>query len=390
MLENLHLDQIADPHLREVIRRLMNLVEQLSAANQQLRDENQRVRDEVNIMYERVMMVQIDPKPLTYLITGGAGFIGSHLADVLLAAGHHVLALDNLSTGCIENITHLQGYPHFHFVRATLDNDIVLDRLASQADVIVHLAAAVGVQLIVEHPVHTIETNIMGTEYVLKSALRYGCRVLLASTSEVYGKGSKLPFSEEDDVLLGATSRSRWAYAASKMVDEFLGLAYQREFGLEVVPFRLFNTVGPRQTGRYGMVIPRFVRQALCGEAITVYGDGTQRRCFCDVRDIVSAIVGLSQHPRAPGQVYNIGGTEEITIYDLARRVKECAQSASPIVTIPYDEAYAPGFEDMQRRVPDTSRIHALLGWSPQRSLDEVLNSVVEFERARPGGYSYC
>ncbi len=327
-------------------------------------------------------MLYADSKPMTFLITGGAGFIGSHLAEALLARGHRVLAMDNLSTGRFENIAHLLENPNFHFARANIANEIVLDRLASEADVIVHLAAAVGVQLIVEHPVHTIETNIMGTEYVLKSALRYGCRVLIASTSEVYGKGSKLPFSEEDDVLLGATSRSRWAYAASKMVDEFLGLAYQREHGLDVVPFRLFNTVGPRQTGRYGMVIPRFVRQAINGEPITVYGDGNQRRCFCDARDAVTAIIGLSQHAKAPGRVYNIGSTEEVSIYELARRIKELTASTSEIITIPYDEAYAPGFEDMHRRIPDTSRIHALLGWAPQRSLQQILSCVVEFEQA--------
>lgn len=328
-------------------------------------------------------MLQFDSKPMTYLLTGGAGFIGSHLAEKLLAGGHRILAMDNLTTGRFDNIAHLMSHPNFHFVRTNITNEVVLDRLTSEADIVVHLAAAVGVQLIVERPVHTIETNIMGTEFVLKAALRYGCRVLIASTSEVYGKGSKLPFSEEDDVLLGATSRSRWAYAASKMVDEFLGLAYQREYGLDVIPFRLFNTVGPRQTGRYGMVIPRFVRQALQGEPMTVYGDGTQRRCFCDVRDVVEAIAGLSLHPRASGRVYNIGGTEEVSIYDLARRIKDLTASESPITTIPYDEAYAPGFEDMQRRIPDITRVHALLEWSPQRSLTEILSSVVEFERTR-------
>lgn len=328
-------------------------------------------------------MLQFDSKPMTYLLTGGAGFIGSHLAEKLLAGGHRILAMDNLTTGRLDNIAHLMSHPNFHFVRTNITNEVVLDRLTSEADIVVHLAAAVGVQLIVERPVHTIETNIMGTEFVLKAALRYGCRVLIASTSEVYGKGSKLPFSEEDDVLLGATSRSRWAYAASKMVDEFLGLAYQREYGLDVIPFRLFNTVGPRQTGRYGMVIPRFVRQALQGETMTVYGDGTQRRCFCDVRDVVEAIAGLSLHPRASGRVYNIGGTEEVSIYDLARRIKDLTASESPITTIPYDEAYAPGFEDMQRRIPDITRVHALLEWSPQRSLTEILSSVVEFERTR-------
>lgn len=319
----------------------------------------------------------------TILITGGAGFIGSHLADALLAAGYRVLAVDDLSTGSLTNIAHQLNQPNFHFARASITDAVVMDRLASQAGVIFHLAAAVGVQLIVEHPVHTIETNIMGTEAVLQAALRYGCRVLLASTSEVYGKGAKIPFSETDDVLLGATDKSRWSYAASKMVDEFLALAYQREYGLEVVPFRLFNTVGPRQTGRYGMVIPRFVRQALKGEPLTVYGDGAQTRCFCDVRDVVEALVALAYQPEAPGRVYNIGSTEEITIQALAGRVQAIAGSASPIVNIPYAEAYAPGFEDMQRRLPNISRVKNLIGWQSRRSLDEILRAVVAFERER-------
>jgi UDP-glucose 4-epimerase len=319
----------------------------------------------------------------TYLITGGAGFIGSHLADTLLAAEHRVLAIDNLSTGRMENINHLLRHPSFHFARADITNGIVMDRLASQADIIVHLAAAVGVQLIVEHPVHTIETNIMGTEAVLQTALRYNCRVLLASTSEVYGKASKIPFSEDDDVLLGSTGKSRWAYAASKMVDEFLGLAYQREHGLDVIPARLFNTVGPRQTGRYGMVIPRFVRQAIQNQPITVYGDGSQSRCFCDVHDVVPAIIGLAEHPHTSGQLYNIGSTEEISISQLAQRVKTLAGSESSITYVPYQEAYAPGFEDMHRRVPDISRIEALIGWEPKSSLDDILAMVIDYERQR-------
>jgi UDP-glucose 4-epimerase len=327
------------------------------------------------------MTESISTRDRTILITGGAGFIGSHLVDVLLAEGLRVLVIDDLSTGSLKNIAHNRHNPNFHFARAGITDTIVLDRLASEAGIIIHLAAAVGVQLIVEHPVHTIETNIMGTEHVLQAALRYGCRALLASTSEVYGKGSKIPFSEEDDVLLGASSKSRWAYAASKMVDEFLGLAYQREYGLEVVPFRLFNTVGPRQTGRYGMVVPRFVRQALRNEPITVYGDGQQSRCFCDARDVVQALVGLARHPDAPGQVYNIGAVEEVTINQLAQRVKTLTGSESPIVTVPYFQAYAPGFEDMQRRVPDTTRIKRLIGWQPRRTLDEILQAVVAFER---------
>ena len=312
-------------------------------------------------------------QPETWFITGAAGFVGSHLVDALLARGARVLGLDDLSTGRMRNIEHQLGNPRFHFARASVSDEIVLDRLTSEADVVVHLAAAVGVELVVERPTHTIETNVMGTESVLRAARRYGCRVLLASTSEVYGRGSKVPFSEEDDVVLGATSKSRWGYAASKMVDEFLGLAYYREHDLPVVPFRLFNTTGPRQSGRYGMVVPRFVGQALRGEPITIFGDGNQSRCFCDIDDVVRAIVGLGEHPGAPGRVFNIGGHEEVTIRELAERVKRVTGSASEIVRIPYTEAYAPGFEDMQRRVPDTSRIYALLGWSPAVSLDDIL-----------------
>jgi UDP-glucose 4-epimerase len=314
-----------------------------------------------------------DGAPATWLITGAAGFIGSHLVDALLARGHRVLGLDNLSTGRLQNIEHHLDHPRFQFARANLDDEIVLDRLASEADIIVHLAAAVGVSLVVERPAHTIETNVMGTEAVLRVALRYGCRVLLASTSEVYGKGSKIPFSEDDDVLLGPTSKSRWGYAASKMIDEFLGLAYHREHGLPVVPFRLFNTAGPRQSGRYGMVIPRFVGQALRGEPITIFGDGAQRRCFCDVNDAVRAIVGLAAHADAAGRVFNIGSQEEVSIRQLAERVKVITDSQSEIIYVPYSEAYATGFEDMARRVPDTERLTALIGWRPEVSLEQLL-----------------
>ena len=322
----------------------------------------------------------MSPTSTTYLITGGAGFIGSHLSDVLLAAGQRVLAIDNLSTGRVENIRHLLGRPDYHFAQASITDKVVLDRLASQAHVIVHLAAAVGVQLIVEHPVHTIETNVGGTEAVLRAAQTYRARVLVASTSEVYGKGSRIPFSEDDDVLLGATAKSRWGYAASKMIDEFLALAYHREYGAPVAVVRLFNTVGPRQTGQYGMVVPRLMRQALRGEPLTVFGDGTQQRCFCDVRDVVQAIVGLAHHPGAIGKVFNIGSEEEITILDLAKRIRAMTGSRSEIVHVPYAEAYAPGFEDMARRVPDISRVRELLGWRPRRSLDETLAAVREHE----------
>lgn len=320
-------------------------------------------------------------EPPGYLVTGGAGFIGSHLCASLVNDGCRVMAVDDLSTGRMENIAGLMENPNFSFARADIRNSVVLDRLASEADVIIHLAAAVGVMLIVERPVHTITTNIMGTEAVLQAGLRYNAKVLLASTSEVYGKGTRIPFAEDDDVLLGPSCRSRWSYAASKMVDEFLGFAYHQKYGLEVVPFRLFNTVGPRQTGQYGMVIPRFVRQALAGEPITVYGDGAQSRCFCDARDVVVALRGLIEEPTAPGQLFNIGATTETSINELAAMVKELTNSSSEIVHVSYDNAYAPGFEDMTRRVPDTSRVEDLLGWRPTRDLQAILSSVIEYER---------
>ena len=317
------------------------------------------------------------------LITGGAGFIGSHLAERLLDAGFEVAILDDLSTGRFENIAHLVDRPGFSFAIDSITNAMVLDRLASESDAIVHLAAAVGVKLVVEQPVHTIETNIMGAEAVLKAAARYRAKVLIASTSEVYGKGIRTPFREEDDVVLGPTSRNRWAYAASKMVDEFLALAYHQKYDLPVVIARLFNTVGPRQTGRYGMVIPRFVSQALAGEPITVYGDGSQTRCFCDVSDTVRALEALLIHPEAEGRVFNVGSTEEVRILDLARKIKAITASPSPITFVPYDEAYAPGFEDMERRVPDTTRLRALTGWQPQYDLDAILKRVVMWLGAR-------
>lgn len=328
------------------------------------------------------------------LITGGAGFIGSHLAEKLLSEGCHVTVIDDLSTGKFENIAHLVGHPRFSFAIDTISNENVLDRLTSECDEIYHLAAAVGVMLIVEHPVHTIETNIMGTEAVLKAALRYRAKVFIASTSEVYGKGNCVPFNEGDDVVLGPTSRSRWAYAASKMVDEFLALAYYREHGLPVVIFRLFNTVGPRQTGQYGMVIPRFIEQVFTGQPLTVFGDGQQSRCFLHVADAVEAILALSHCPEAVGQVFNIGSTEEISIRDLARLVLRVANerrgkeksgkihvknnvSNEHVLYIPYEDAYAVGFEDMHQRVPDISRIQQLTGWKPRHSLTEILTDMV-------------
>ncbi len=318
---------------------------------------------------------------MRYLITGGAGFIGSHLCELLLSQGHTVVAIDNLSTGRLENLTAIKDHPQFQFVRETVDNAQVLDRLTSESEIVVHLAAAVGVQLIVRDPVHTIRTNIMSTEAVLTTALRYGCKVLIASTSEVYGKGVRVPFREEDDRLMGPTTKSRWAYAESKAVDEFLGLAHYHQFGLPVVIMRFFNTVGPRQTGRYGMVVPRFVRAALVGEPLCVYGDGSQSRCFADVADVTRAIVQLADHPGAVGEVFNIGATEEVTIRQLAERVVRLTGSRSEIVQVPYEEAYAPGFEDMQRRVPSIEKVAALIGYAPRYGLDDTLRRVMEYER---------
>lgn len=335
-------------------------------------------------------------KSKTYLITGGAGFIGSHLAEALLAKGHRVLVIDNLSTGSTDNIRHLLPHPNFHFAYASITDEIVLDRLTSESDVVFHLAAAVGVRLVVEKPVHTIETNIMGTEVVLKTALRYRVKVLITSTSEVYGKGSKVPFAEEDDVVLGPTCRSRWSYAASKMVDEFLALAYYQEKALPVVIARLFNTVGPRQTGQYGMVIPRLVQQAIKGEPLTVYGDGQQSRCFLHVQDAVQALMALAECPEAVGEVFNVGSTQECSILLLAQQisqliVQEMGQPLSDkqaedwIKFIPYGQAYAPGFEDMQQRLPDISKIHQYVGWKPTKTLDKILTDVIAGFRQNPG-----
>ncbi len=315
------------------------------------------------------------------LITGGAGFIGSHLSEVLLAEGHSVMVVDDLSTGRFENIKPLTTTPNFKFAIETITNETVMDRLVSECDIIFHLAAAVGVELIVQSPVRTIETNIMGSEMVLRTARRYGKKVLIASTSELYGKSESIPFKEDADSVFGPTIRSRWSYAVSKAVDEFLALAYYQEKNLPVVIFRLFNTIGPRQRGRYGMVVPRFVRQALAGDALTVYDDGKQSRCFCNVQDVVRGIVGLAAKPEAEGQVYNIGSNEEVSILELARRVKARTDSKSEIILVPYEEAHAAGFEDMRRRVPDTTKINHLIGWKPTIPLDQTLDQIIAFYR---------
>jgi UDP-glucose 4-epimerase len=313
------------------------------------------------------------------LITGGCGFIGSHLAEALLERGDAVTVVDDLSTGRFVNIEHLVGRPSFQFAIETITNEAVMDRLISECEIIYHLAAAVGVELIVRDPVRVIETNIKGCEAVLRIGARYRKKVMLASTSEVYGKNEALPFREDADCVIGATSRARWSYACSKAMDEFLALAYARQLVLPVVIMRFFNTVGPRQTGRYGMVVPRFVQQALRGDPVTVYGDGQQTRCFTHVQDVIRAMVALAREPAAVGEIFNIGSGEEVTIAELARRTIVLAHSSSQISYIPYDQAYQAGFEDMRRRVPDTTKIGALVGWQPQISLDSILTSVISY-----------
>lgn len=311
------------------------------------------------------------------LITGGAGFIGSHLAERLLKQGYEVTVIDNLSTGRFENIAHLEAHPKFHYAIEDIRNIHVLDRLVSECDVIYHLAAMVGVQRIIESPIDTIEVNIGGTEVILKTARRYRKRVLVASTSEVYGKGVSFPFREDDDRLLGPTTRSRWSYATSKAVDEFLALAYYKEAGLPVTIVRLFNTVGPRQTGQYGMVVPRFVRWAVNNEPIQVYGDGQQSRCFGNVFDVIEALHGLMESDATHGEVYNVGSGEEVTIMQLAERVRERANSSSEIRLIPYEEAYESGFEDFQRRVPSVEKVMQAIQWQPRTSLDDTIDQVI-------------
>src|SRR5690349_4904822 len=315
------------------------------------------------------------------LITGGAGFVGSHLSEALLANGHEVFALDNLSTGSIDNIEHLKTNPLFHYTIDSVTNEPVLAELIDRCDVIFHLAAAVGVRKIVEEPVATIETNVHGTEVVLKHANKKKKLVVIASTSEVYGKSLEVPFREDADLVLGPTPKHRWAYACSKAIDEFLALAYWKEKKLPVIIIRLFNTVGPRQSGQYGMVIPNFVRQALANQPITVFGDGTQSRSFTYVGDVVQGLLQLVQHPQAVGEVFNIGNGQEISMRALAEKIKTMTGSTSDVVLIPYDKAYEAGFEDMPRRVPDLGKIRGLVGYEPRVHLDEILSRVIDHFR---------
>lgn len=310
------------------------------------------------------------------LITGGAGFVGSHLADELLSRGHAVHALDDLSTGSIENVRHLKDHVRFEYTIDSCHDTQLVAELVDEADIIYHLAAAVGVELIVESPVRTIETNIGTTEVVLKNASKKKKPVFVTSTSEVYGKSPDLPFREDGDLLLGPTYKGRWSYACSKAIDEFLALAYYKERKLPTVIGRMFNTVGPRQTGRYGMVVPNFVSRALMGESLRVFGDGTQSRCFCHVEDVVRALADLMETGDFYGEVFNIGADAEITITDLAETVRELVGSGGPITYVPYAEAYEEGFEDMQRRMPDITKIRNAIGWLPHRSLEDIILDV--------------
>jgi len=319
---------------------------------------------------------------MTYLVTGGAGFIGSHLAERLLAEGHRVLVLDDLSTGRFENIAHLEGRPGFELRVASVTDPAIVERCVTESEAVFHLASAVGVRLVVDQPVKTIETIVGGTDTVLRSCARYRRPVLLTSTSEVYGKSEKFPFAEGDDCVIGPTTTRRWAYACAKALDEFLAMAHWSESRLPVVIARLFNTVGPRQTGRYGMVIPRFVAQGLAGEPLTVYGDGTQSRCFAHVSDVVGALVALMEEPKARGEVFNVGNAEEVTILGLAERVRVLTGSRSPIRLVPYGEAYVAGFEDMSRRVPDLTKARHLIGYRPTRGLDDILADVLAEQSA--------
>ena len=314
------------------------------------------------------------------LITGGAGFIGSHLAERLLSEGQEVAVIDNLSTGSIKNIEHLKKNPAFDFIRGDIRDSLLMENLAESCDCIYHLAAAVGVKLIAEKPVHTIETNIGGTEVVLEMANKFKKKILIASSSEIYGKSERVPFAEDDDIVLGSTIYSRWSYACSKAIDEFLGLAFHQQYGLSVVIARFFNTIGPRQTGQYGMVVPRFVQAAITNKPITIYGNGKQARCFCFVQDVLDAITGLMQKDSAAGAVYNVGSTEEISIEALADKIIKLAGSYSKKEFISYEEAYGRLIDDMLRRVPNIERIKKTIDWQPKKTLEEALKIIIEFE----------
>jgi UDP-glucose 4-epimerase len=318
---------------------------------------------------------------MNVLITGGAGFIGSHLSEAMLAAGHSVVSVDDLSTGSMDNISHLLSNPKYRFIRESVLNEMVMTSLMDRCDVVYHLAAAVGVQLIVDRPVHTIETNIHGSEIVLDLANKFRRKIVVASTSEVYGKNTKVPFSEDDDTTLGSTRFTRWSYACSKMVDEFLALAYHDQFGLETIVCRFFNTIGPRQTGMYGMVVPRFVRNALANEPLKIFGTGKQSRCFSNVADVVSALMKLSECPQAVGQVINVGTTECVTIEELADRIVKMTGSKSTKQYMSYEEAYGRAFDDMLVRVPNLSKIESLIGYKPKYNLEQTLQQVIAYER---------
>ncbi|HWE97653.1 MAG TPA: NAD-dependent epimerase/dehydratase family protein [Tepidisphaeraceae bacterium] len=318
-----------------------------------------------------------------FLITGGAGFIGSHLAERLVGDGHHVVALDDLSTGSLRNLAGLAGQPEFQLVRGSVEDEATVNILLSQCDAVFHLASAVGVQLIVDEPVRTIRTTIRGTEVVLEAANKYGRPVLITSSSEVYGKGVRVPFSEDDDVVMGSTRHSRWCYAYSKGIDEFLGLAYHKQYGLPVRIVRLFNTVGPRQVGMYGMVLPRFVAAALKGDPLQVYGDGKQTRCFCHVGDVVDAILRLSDAPGAVGQVFNLGSDEETSINDLASLVIRLTKSSSAIEHLTYEAAYGQKFDDMARRVPKLDKIRSVIPFMPRHKLEDIVRAVIEEKKER-------
>ena len=325
--------------------------------------------------------------PYVYLVTGGAGFIGSHLTDALLARGDRVIALDALSTGRLENIESAAAHPNFRFVQGSVLDEMMVDELVHESDLVVHLAAAVGVKLIVERPLHSFTTNIRGSEIVIEAAHRYRRKTLVVSTSEIYGKNDRGPLKETDDRILGTPSVARWAYSTAKAVDEILANVYHRERGLPTFVVRLFNTVGPRQSPAYGMVIPRLVRQAVNGEPLTVFGDGRQTRCFCHVLDVVDALLQLLDEDRSVGETFNVGTNEEISVLELANRIVGLTESLSPIELIPYEQAWEPGFEDMQRRVPDTTKLRALTGWAPVRSLDDILRETIAeatAERAAP------